>query len=150
MRILATVASRGRQWILMPYFFGQLFTAAKSFEANPLIGSARLNARGLHKTRVVAANRLAEARRSKLSKFISDEDRKAYERDGFVVRRNFLPKSVFEQLLAQIKEHRCTSEERLWGDTINRKTIVDSATTSRMPALKEVLNSPDWRDLIIR
>jgi hypothetical protein len=105
---------------------------------------------GLHKTRVAAANRLAEARRAKLSKFISDEDRKAYERDGFVVRRNFLPKSVFEQLLAQIKEHRCTSEERLWGDTINRKTIVDSATTSRMPALKEVLNSPDWRDLIIR
>jgi hypothetical protein len=132
----------------MPYFFGQLFSAAKSFEANPLIGSARLNARGLHKTRVAVANRLAEARRAKLSKFISDEDRKAYERDGFVVRRNFLPKSVFEQLLAQIKEHRCTSEERLWGDTINRKIIVDNAATSSMPALKEALNSPDWRNLI--
>ncbi len=43
---LATVASRGRQWILMPYFFGQLFTAAKSFEANPLIGSARTQCAG--------------------------------------------------------------------------------------------------------
>ncbi len=148
MRNLAAFASRGRQWILMPYFFGQLFTAAKSFEPNPLIGSARLNARGLHKARVAVAYRLAEARRAKLSKFISDEDRKAYEQDGFVVRLNLLPKSLFEQLLAQIKEHRCTSEERLWGDTINRKIIVDSATTSKMPALKEVLNSPDWRDLI--
>ena len=145
---LATVASRGRQWILMPYFFGQLFTAAKSFEANPLIGSARLNARGLHKTRVAAAYRLAKARRAKLSELISDEDRQAYERDGFVVRRNFLPKSVFEQLLAQTKAHRCTSEERLWGDTINRKIIVDSATASKIPALKELLNSPDWRNLI--
>jgi len=74
------------------------------------------------------ANRLAEARRAKLSKFISDEDRKAYERDGFVVRPNFLPKSVFEQLLAQIKERRCTSEERLWGDTINRKIKSDHIT----------------------
>jgi hypothetical protein len=148
MRNLATFASRGRQWILMPYFFGQLFTAAKSFEANPLIGSARLNARGLHKTRVSTAYRLAERRRAKLSKFVSDQDLKAYERDGFVVRRNFLPKPVFEQLLAQIKEHRCTSQERLWGDTVNRKIIVDSTTTSKVPALREVLNSPDWRNLI--
>ena len=148
MRNLAAFASRGRQWILMPYFFGRLFTAAKSFEANPLIGSAELNARGLHKTRVAVANKLAEARRAKLSKFISDEDRKAYERDGFVVRRNFLPKSVFEELLAQIKEHRCTSEERLWGDTINRRITVDNPTTSKIPALKEVLSSPDWLNLI--
>jgi hypothetical protein len=132
----------------MPYFFGQLFTAAKSFEANPLIGSARLNALGLHKTRAALAYRLAEARRAKLSKFISDEDRRAYEQDGFVVRRNFLPRSVFEQLLAQIKQHRCTSEERLWGDTINRKIIVDGTTTSKIPTLKEVLNSPGWRNVV--
>ena len=148
MRNFATFASRGLQCILFPYFFCKLFTAAKSFEANPLIGSARLNALGLHKTRVAVAHRLAERRRAKLSKFISDEDREAFERDGFVVRRNFLPKSIFEQLVAQIKEHRCTSEERLWGDTINRKIVVDTVATSKIPALKEVLDSPDWRYLI--
>jgi hypothetical protein len=148
MRNLATIASRGRQWILTPYFFGQLFTAAKSFEANPLLGSARLNAWGLHKTRVAVAYRLAERRRAKLRKFVSDEARKAYERDGFVVRRNFLPKSVFEQLLVQVKEYRGASEERLWGDTVNRKIVIDSATASKLPAFKEVLNSSDWRNLI--
>ena len=144
----ATFASRGMQLFLTPYFFSQLFSAAKSFEANPLIGSARLNALGLHKTRVAVAYRRAQARRAKLSKFISAEDRKAFERDGFVVRRNFLPKTVFEQLVAEIKEHRCRSEERLWGETINRKILVDTAATSKIPTLKKVLNSPDWRNLI--
>ena len=43
---LASFVSRGRQWILMPYYFGQIFTAAKSFEANPVIGSARTQCSG--------------------------------------------------------------------------------------------------------
>jgi hypothetical protein len=145
---LTTFASGGLQCILFPYFFCKIFTAAKSFEANPLIGSARLNALGLHRTRVAVAHRLAERRRAKLSKFVSDEDREAFEREGFMVRRNFLPKSIFEQLVAQIKEHRCTSEERLWGDTINRKIVVDTVAMSKIPALNKVLDSPGWRSLI--
>jgi hypothetical protein len=64
----STFASRGMQLFLTPYFFSQLFSAAKSFEANPLIGSARLNALGLHKTRVAVAYRRAQTRRAKLSK----------------------------------------------------------------------------------
>jgi len=144
----ATFASRGRQAILMPYFFGQLFTAAKSFEANPLIGSARLNQMGLHKTRVAVAYRRAAARRAKLAKLVSEEDRAAYERDGFVIRRNFLPQAVFERLLSEVKAHRGTFEERVWGETVIRKIIVDNQTIAKIPALKELLHSPDWRNLI--
>jgi hypothetical protein len=112
------------------------------------MGSARLNGLGLHKARVAAAYKLAQARRAKLSKFITAEDRRAFERDGFVVRRDFLPKPVFEQLLAGIKAYRGKLEERQWGETINRKIIVDKAMTSKIPALKTLLSSPDWRNLV--
>src|SRR2546421_5231952 len=126
-----SIAARGRKWILAPFYLGQLVTAAKSFEANPFLGSARLNALGLHKWRVATAYRMAERRRAKLAKFVAPEDRAAFERDGFVVKRNFLPQPVFDELLTQIKQHRCTVEERAWGETINRKIIVDSAMTAK-------------------
>lgn len=145
---LATLANSGRQWVLMPWYFGQLVTAAKSFEANPVLGSPRLNEMGLHRKRVILADRLAQRRRARLARSISEEDRRAYERDGFVVRRNFLPQVVFDQLLAEIKQQRCAYEDRAWGETINRKHIVDGALTAKIPALREVLNSSDWRALI--
>ena len=145
---VATAASRGLQWILAPYFFGKLFTASKSFEANPLMGSERLNALGLHKTRVSAAYKLAQSRREKLANLVSDEDRQAFERDGFVVRRDFLPKAAFEQLVAELKAYRTKSEERLSGDTIYRQIVVDTATTSKLPALKALVSLPEWRGLI--
>ena len=145
---VATAAARGLQWILAPYFFGKLFTASKSFEANPLIGSERLNALGLHKTRVSAADKLAQSRRAKLAGLVSAEDRAAFDRDGFVVRKDFLPKAAFEQLVAEIKAHRTQSEERMSGDTIYRQIVVDTATTSKLPALKALVNLPEWRGLI--
>jgi hypothetical protein len=144
----AALASRGLKWMLFPYYFGQLFTAAKSFEANPLIGSARLNALGLHKARVAFAYERAQARRAKLARLVSAEDREAFERDGFVVKRDFLPRAEFEALLAQLKQHRGPSEERIWGETVNRKFIVDRETTAKIPALGKLLALPEWRNLI--
>ena len=144
----ASLAARGAKWALMPLYFGQLFTAAKSFESNPLIGSARLNALGLHKTRVAVAYKRAQVRRAKLANLVSAEDCAAFERNGFVVKHNFLPQLEFDRLLTQIKAHRCTLEERQWGETVNRKITVDSATVKKIPALKQVLHSPEWRHLI--
>ena len=36
------------QWMRFPVWFGELFTGAKSFKANPLIGNDHLNRYGLH------------------------------------------------------------------------------------------------------
>ncbi len=59
---MSNLAAGGRQWVLMPWYLGQLLTAAKSFEANPLLGSPRLNELGLHRKRVILADRLAQRR----------------------------------------------------------------------------------------
>jgi hypothetical protein len=76
-----------RQSVMLPWWTAQLFTATKSFERSPLIGSPRLNRHGLHAARVELAYRLAAARRRKLEPPISAADRDAFERDGFVARR---------------------------------------------------------------
>lgn len=44
-----------KPWTRYPIWFGELFTGAKSFKANPLLGSERLNRYGLHAARVWSA-----------------------------------------------------------------------------------------------
>ncbi len=88
---------------MTPWWFAQLFTGAKSFESNCLIGSRLLNRWGLHATRVAVPHRLAAPRRRRLARLISAADREAFDWDGFVLRRNFLPQGEFAALVAEIK-----------------------------------------------
>jgi Phytanoyl-CoA dioxygenase (PhyH) len=133
---------------MSPLWVAQLATGTKSFERNPLIGSRRLNEWGLHAARVGVAYRLASARRRKLARLISDDDKAAFDRDGFVLRPNFLPSERFAALLAQVKAYRGSSREIPEGDTIMRKIALDRWTLAELPALGAVLQSGDWRGLI--
>ena len=78
-----------------PIYAAQIFTGAKSFKANPIIGSRRLNRLGLHVFRVVLAAGVARIRYLCLSPFASREHRKAFLRDGFLVIPNYLPSDEF-------------------------------------------------------
>ena len=137
-----------RRAIMLPWWFAQLFTAAKSFERNSLIGSPVLNRWGLHAARVKVAHRLASARRHKLAGLISAADREAFDRDGFVCRENFLPGDAFAALAAEIKAYRATPREIAEGDTILRKIALDGRALDRLPTLAALLRSPDWRGLV--
>jgi Phytanoyl-CoA dioxygenase (PhyH) len=142
------VVLRLRDAIMTPWWFVQLFTGAKSFESNRLIGSRLLNRRGLHATRVAVAHRLASTRRRRLARLISADDRVAFDRDGFVLRRNFLPQGEFAALVAEIKAYRGPLREITEGDTIVRKIALSRITLTRLPALGALLRSRDWRGLI--
>src|SRR5437660_12856511 len=95
-----------RRAAMTPVWIAQLATGTKSFERNAVIGSRRLNKWGLHAARVGLAYRLAQARRRKLARLVSEEDRKAFDRDGFVLRPNFLPDEQFAALVAQVRAYR--------------------------------------------
>jgi hypothetical protein len=142
------VVSRLRDAIMTPWWFAQLFTGAKSFESNRLIGSRLFNGWGLHAIRVAGAHRLAAARRRRLARLISAADRVAFDRDGFVLRRNFLPQGEFAALVAEIKAYRGPLREITEGDTIVRKIALSRSTLARLPALVAVLRSREWRGLI--
>src|SRR5216683_966994 len=99
--------SHVRRAAMTPLWVAQLATGTKSFERNCVIGSRRLNEWGLHAARVALAHRLASARRRKLAGLISMQDREAFERDGFVVRPNFLPSGQFAALIALLSARYC-------------------------------------------
>src|SRR5260370_30106239 len=133
---------------MVPLWTAQLLTGTKSFERNPVIGSRRLNQRGLHVARVRLAHRIAAARRRRLAGLVSAADRDDFARDGFVIRRDFLPAAEFAALLDQVKAYRGGLREIAEGDTIMRKIAPGSQALAALPALAALLGSPQWRGLI--
>ena len=140
--------SEMRRAAMTPVWIAQLATGTKSFERNAVIGSRRLNEWGLHAARVGLAYRLAQARRRKLAGLVSEEDRMAFDRDGFVLRPNFLPAEEFAALVAQVRGYRGSLREISEGDTIMRKIALDGRALAALPALGAVLQSREWRGLI--
>ena len=84
MNLLAPISAVG--WVT------GVFGAEKSFVANPIIGNAKLNEWGLHRARVKTAERMARLRRGMMTG-VSDADKAAYNRDGFVIKENYLPET---------------------------------------------------------
>ncbi|HEY0270487.1 MAG TPA: phytanoyl-CoA dioxygenase family protein [Sphingomonas sp.] len=136
------------RYLLWPWWALQLATGAKAFSDNPLIGSPALNRRGLHVARVRLAGRLAAARRRRLARLVPAEDREAFDRDGFVLRRDFLPPAVFEALRAQALAYRGEAREMLQGDSITRRIALDPAALRAIPAARALLADPIWRGLL--
>jgi Phytanoyl-CoA dioxygenase (PhyH) len=140
--------SEVRRAAMTPLWIAQLATGTKSFERNLVIGSRQLNEWGLHAARVAVAYKLASARRQRLAGMISDQDRAAFARDGFVVRPGFLPEQQFAVLVAQVRAYRGPLREITEGDTVMRKIALDGTALAELPALAAVLRSPDWHGLI--
>src|SRR4029077_7491291 len=134
---------------MVPVWTAQLLTGTKSFERNRVIGSRWLNEQGLHVMRVRLAHCIAAMRRRRLAGLVSDKDREAFERDGFVIRPNFLPEGEFADLVHQVKAYRGPLREISEGDTILRKIALDPRTLAALPALRpggdaRRLSARDW------
>ncbi len=133
---------------MVPLWTAQLLTGAKSFERNRVIGSRRLNEKGLHVARVSLAHRLAARRRDRLAGLVSAADREGFARDGFVIRENFMPAAEFATLLGQLHAYRGMLREITEGDTIMRKIALGREARAALPALAPLLRSSEWRGLI--
>jgi hypothetical protein len=136
------------RWLKQPWYLAQLLTSAKSFADNPILGSRRLNERGLHMRRVQLAHAACDRRRRRLASRVSSADRTAFDRDGYLVRGDFLPPEEFAALVAQLRAYRTDGWEIAQGNTLNRKIAVDSACLRCAPALHRLLASPAWRNLL--
>ena len=137
-----------RRTVLTPFWLAQILTQEKFFARNPIIGSRRLNEHGLHTARVRAAHRLAAARRRRLARLVADEDRRLFDRDGFVIKHDFLPADLFADLVEQIRALRAPAREMVEGDTVTRHIALDPAVLARVPAARRLLAMPQYRGLI--
>lgn len=124
-----------------------LLSGAKSFRDNPLIGSRWLNERGLHALRVRSAHALAASRRRRLAQWVEADDRLAFERDGFVIRHDVLPREGFEQLRDAVLAQRAPAREMVQGDTITRRIALDPAFLRAVPSVRQFIASPLWQGL---
>jgi hypothetical protein len=136
-----------RDILMAPVWAAALATGAKSFRDNRIIGSPELNRRGLHAKRASIAHDLAWRRRARLAHLVSGSDRAAFDRDGFVVRKNFLPADDFARLREAVFGHRAPAREMVQGDTITRRVAVDPQFIAAVPEIRSLMSNPDWRGL---
>ena len=135
-------------WLLAPWHVAALATGAKSFRDNPVIGSPALNRAGLHVARVRLAHRMAEWRRQRLSALVYEEDRAAFERDGFILKPDFLPAADYAALKAQVLSFRGPVRHQFQGDAMTRRIALDHRTLANLPALRAMVDSPQWLGLV--
>lgn len=137
-----------RQTLLMPFWIAQVATQEKFFARNPVIGNRRLNEHGLHTARARIAHRLAAGRRRRLAGRLDPMDRAALDRDGFIVKRDFLPDRVFRDLVTQVKACQAPTREMVEGDTITRHIALDPEVLRQVPAARALVEMPLYRNLI--
>ncbi len=131
-----------------PFWTLALATGAKSFRDNKVIGSAALNRAGLHVARIRLAHGLAWSRRRRLAHLISAEDRAAFDRDGFVMKRDVLPPDDFARLKEQALAFRAEAREMVQGDTITRRIALDGPARKAMPLVDALLRRKDLAGLM--
>jgi hypothetical protein len=107
-----------KRWI--GHFFA-LFTQAKSFRDNPLIGNRLLNRMGLHVIRIVIAHGFFWLRQQLLFYLVTTEERQQLRRQGFLVVPNCLSPEQLELLNKDFK--RCMVD-----NTTTNNNIADTNT----------------------
>jgi hypothetical protein len=83
-----------------------------------------------------------------LISLISEDDRAAFDRDGFVLKRNFLPAADYAAVKEQVLSFRGPARDQLQGDTMTRRIALDRVALSHLPALRGMVESPEWLGLI--
>ncbi len=132
-----------RKIVIAPFWVLQLATGAKSFLDNPLIGSRRLNALGMHVGRVRLADAMTRWRRRRLAKRVRPEWREAFDRDGFVAIPDIVPPQEFAALREAVLGYVGPAREMRQGDAITRRMAIDPAMLTAIPGLRRLLQRDD-------
>lgn len=122
-------------------------TGAKSFIDNPVLGSRRLNAFGLHRGRVRLADALCRFRRRRLASRVRPEWREAFDRDGFVLVRDVMDPDLFARIREAMLDYRAEAREMRQGDAITRRLAINPRMLRAIPGLRAFLARPDIRAL---
>lgn len=121
---------------------------AKSFESHSIIGNPVFNQLGLHRFRVQKSAELAEKRRQNLAQCIDAADVAQFQKNGFILKENFLSDSDFECLKKELLETQFETRETLQGDTVTRRMSLDGDVLKQLPVTKSLLESTQWKSLI--
>ncbi len=131
-----------------PWWFLQLFTTAKSFRDNPLLGSPLLNKLGLHLLRTVSAHGVMRLRMGMLGLGVNRADKRSYQQQGFILKENFLPSAQFAAIDAEIRHFQGDPRTTSQGDTETQRTLLDPDTLQALPHTAALLADPEFCRLL--
>jgi len=134
------------KWWRAPLWTLALATGAKSFVDNPILGSERLNRRGLHVSRLKLAHAMAWSRRRRLAYAVPSQWRERFDRAGYVEIRDFLPAEQFQQLQTALLHGEFDTREHQQGDSITRRVAVGPDLLRKVPQLRTLFDR--WRSLL--
>lgn len=140
--------SYARNAALSPIWMAQRLTQTRSFARNPLLGGERLDAMGLQAARARMAHRPAQSRRRRLARLVSEEDRAAFDRDGFLAKRDFLSQERFAALVQEAKTFKTTAREMTEGDAITRRIPFPPENLARLPAARALAEDPAFQGFL--
>lgn len=134
--------------IKYPFYLLDVLGTGKSFLQNPVLGNEKLNSWGLHKWRVQTADRMATWRRKHLGALLAPEDRTKLSSEGYLLKENFLPDPVFEQLKQEIYSQPMPCREMRQGQTVTRMVPLGPGVLKSRPVLGNLLDDKYVRDAI--
>src|SRR3954453_1580624 len=139
------MAARAVCYLLAPFWAVQVFTGAKSFRYNPILGSERLNRLGLHVWRVKLADRLAHWRRKRLENLVSPADARSFARDGCIETRDFLTPEHHRALVREVEQLVAPGRDMKEGDAVTRRIALTPGMLRRLPACARLVAMPEFQ-----
>ena len=130
------------RWLVWPLFLLSPLGSGHDFRGNPVLGSAVLNALGLHIARVLLARVMTSWRRLWLRRMLPAHHRAAFARDGVVLVRDLLPAAEFEAIRREVAGAAGELRECVQGDTLTHRLLLDDTALERMPALRGLVSHP--------
>ncbi|WP_275790916.1 phytanoyl-CoA dioxygenase family protein [Pararhizobium gei] len=135
--------SRVKAAVLFPFGLLQVVTGKKDFRG-PVLGSERLNRKGLHVWRVKTTARITDWRRGKLKHLVSDVERAFFAENGYMERRNLLPDAEFKALVAEVEALKAPAREMREGRAVTRRIPLTPDVLANSPVLRSFLKSEKW------
>ena len=123
----------------LPWYLAQIFTGAKSFHTNPIIGNHTLNVLGLHVARVVLAALITRLRFACLRNFVPADQREAFLRDGYLKIEGYLGAEEFRILNDEVRSMRGEVRECIQGDTLTHRLLLNDQVLKRYPFCRGML-----------
>lgn len=120
--------------LLFPYWVISIFTGAKYFGDNPVLGSRILNILGLHVFRVVLSHFIFHFKQKLFfSLTLPREDRKFFNEHGYLLKKNFLPAEDFKKLSKEILSYQGEMRDIIEGDTVTRRLNLTEDDSHKFP-----------------
>jgi len=134
--------------LLLPFHLASVATGAKSFRDNPVIGSETLNTRGLHTARLKIAERMARSKRRRLAHLLDPQQLAMFDRDGFVIVNDVLPREHFARLAAEVEQTAFEAREMKQGQTVTRFITLTPENLRSTPTLKAFVRGTLFQGLL--